>query len=132
MFSVYVVSDGTAVDAVVLAKARAELPDLKRRLALAEAVKIETERRLRRVLKEARERVADARIPGRKPLMQELFRQLDACVTLAEKLNAYDEETCRLCSSRPEAPCPELLKSWSSTGESAIAYRKRYFRDWLT
>ena len=129
ILSPYVTKD-RQVDGIERANAEAAWPDVKRRLALAEAVKIQAERNLHRVMHAARQQIAEARIRGRKPLMRHLFQQLDRCVELAEQLSRYDEETERLCASRPEVPFPELVIGWT-TGENAVSYRRRHFRDWL-
>ena len=129
ILSPYVTKD-RQVDPIERAHAEAAWPDVKRRLALAEAAKIQTGRDLNRVMDAARQRIAQARIPGRKSLVRELFERLDPCVKVAEQLSRYDEETERLCASRPEAPFPELLVGWT-TGENAVSYRRRHFCDWL-
>ena len=132
MMSPYVVGDGTAIDPVALAYAKAEWPDIRRRLAIAEAVKLQKERELQKVTDAARQRITEARLPGRKPLMCELFRQLDECVRAAEQLSDYDKRTQELGGSAPECPFVELLPEWTSYGQSKVEYCREKFRDWLS
>ena len=132
MFNTYALQDGAPVDAVARAYAQAEWPDVKRRLALAEARKIETERALRKAVDTAQERVAHARIPARKRLVKALFAKLEQCVPLAEELAAFDAHTQALGAMPPETPFIELLKSWSSGGESKVEHQRRHLSEWLT
>ena len=130
LLSPYVTRNENA-DAIIVLQARVKWPQAQLDQILAEEKKITTQRELERVRQSAQQRVAQARIPARKPLMRELFAQLEVCAALAEKVKAYDDQTQQLCGSRPETPAPELLTSWSSDGESAVAYRKRHFREWV-
>ena len=132
MLSPYVVQDGTPVDPIECARATAAWPDLKRQLALAVARKIETERALRKAVDAAQERVAHARIPARKRLVKALFAKLEQCVPLAEELAAFDAHTQALGAMPPETPFAELLKSWSSGGESKLDHQRRHLSEWLS
>ena len=73
LLSPYVVGDGATVDSLDRLHAVAHWPEVKLKLALAEAAKIQAERQLRKVEDEARERVTRARVEGRKPLVKALF-----------------------------------------------------------
>ena len=117
-------------NAVAILQARGKWSQATLEQEMAEKQSRAARRELERVRDLASQRIADARIPARKPLMGQLFEQLDRCVELAEDLRRYDDETQQLSGSRPEAPCPELLPGWSG-GENATTYRKRYFRGWL-
>ena len=95
-------------------------------------MKLQKERELQKVRDAARQRVTQARLAARRPLMRRLFEQLDKAVTIAEELRDYDDRTQALGASSPECPCPELLPGWSSDRENIVTYRKRRFADWLT
>ena len=63
ILSPYIFRDRT-VDAIERAHAEAAWPDVKRRLPLADAVKIQTGRDLDRVKDAARQQISEARIPA--------------------------------------------------------------------
>ena len=130
MMSPYVVGDGTAIDPVALAYAKAEWPEVRRRLAIAEAVKIQKERELQKVMDVARQRVTQARLGARRPLMRRLFEQLDKAVMIAEELSQYDQRTQALGGDVPETPFIELLPSWNGY-ENKIADQRRRLKEWL-
>ena len=117
-------------NAVAILQARAQWSQATLEQQMAEERSRAARRELERVQHIAAQIVADARIPGRKPLIRQLFDQLEVCVALAEKVRVYDDKTQQLGASRPEAPCPELLPGWSSA-ENAVQYRRRAFKEWL-
>ena len=118
-------------NAVAVLEARSRLPQATLEQEMAEERSRAAQRELERTRDLVKQRVADARIAGRKPVMRELFEQLEVCVALAEKARAYDDRTEQLGASRLEVPCPEFLPG-SSGEENAIAYRKRHFAEWLS
>ena len=118
-------------DVIEVANARLAVPQVQQRLVKAEIARIEAQRTLNRVLEEARQRFTEARIPARRPLMHELFQELDRCVEAAERLAEYDLRTQQLGGSPPETPFPELTKAWNGT-ESKVSQQRRYLKEWLT
>ena len=104
---------------------------LWRRLAIAEAVKLQKERELQNVTDAARQRVTQARLAARRPLLRRLFEQLDKAVPLAEELSAYDQRTQALGGDVPETPFIELLPSWNGY-ENKVDDQRRRFQEWLS
>src|SRR5918998_5553514 len=88
-------------DIVEVAQAKVLYAAAVDRLDMAEAVKVKLARELARVRDVWRQRIGEARIAARKPLVRELFDQMELCVPLAEQLAAYDAETYRLCGQTP-------------------------------
>ena len=131
MMSPYVVGDGTAVDPVTLAYAKAEWPELRRRLAVAEAVKLQKERELQKVTDAARQRLTQARFAARRQLLRKVFDALDPAVKAAEALSEYDQRTQALGADAPETPFIELLPSWNGY-ENKIENQRKRLKEWLT
>src|SRR5918998_268897 len=116
-------------DIVEVAQAKVLYPAAVDRLDMAEAVKVKLARELARVRDVWRQRIGEARIAARKPLLRDLLDRLEACVPLAERLSVYDTETTRLCGQQAETPFPQLLRSWNGT-ENQVDYQRRHCAEW--